>query len=84
MLRHGSPNRRIVRSHPLMANEQSSSSGTGMPPVDASRALALAQQTFDIEAGAVLGLKTRTGETFVRAVQLMLAVRGREIGRAHV
>jgi arabinose-5-phosphate isomerase len=79
MLRHSSPKRRIVRSTPLMATDQSPPSGTGMLPVDADRALALAQQTFDIEAGAVLGLKTRTGEAFVRAVQLMLAVRGRVV-----
>src|SRR5512133_528699 len=46
---------------------------------DASRALRLAQETFDIEAAAILGLKARTGEAFARAVQAMLAVRGRVV-----
>jgi arabinose-5-phosphate isomerase len=46
---------------------------------DAGRALRLAQETFDIEAAAVLGLKTRTGEGFARTVQLMLDVRGRVV-----
>ncbi len=43
------------------------------------RALRLAQDTFEIEAAAVLGLKQRTGEAFARAVQAMLAVRGRVV-----
>jgi arabinose-5-phosphate isomerase len=46
---------------------------------DAARALRLAQETFDIEAQAVLGLKVRTGEAFARAVELMLGVRGRVV-----
>src|SRR6185369_2402099 len=46
---------------------------------DAARALRLAQETFDIEAAAVLGLKARTGEAFARAVELMLRVRGRVV-----
>jgi len=46
---------------------------------DPARALRLAQETFEIEAAAVLGLKTRTGEAFVRAVELMLGVRGRVV-----
>jgi arabinose-5-phosphate isomerase len=46
---------------------------------DAAQALRLAQETFDIEAAAVLGLKARTGESFARAVQLMLGVRGRVV-----
>jgi arabinose-5-phosphate isomerase len=45
--------------------------------LDRERALRLAQETFDIEAAAVLGLKARTGEAFARAVEKMLAVRGR-------
>ncbi|TWO71155.1 KpsF/GutQ family sugar-phosphate isomerase [Caenimonas sedimenti] len=48
-------------------------------PFDAARALRLAQETFDIEAAAVLGLKARTGEGFARAVQAMLQVRGRVV-----
>jgi len=46
---------------------------------DAAQALRLAQETFDIEAAAVLGLKARTGDAFVKAVQLMLDVRGRVV-----
>lgn len=47
--------------------------------LDRAQALRLAQETFDIEAAAVLGLKARTGESFVRAVEMMLAVRGRVV-----
>lgn len=54
----------------------STSSGQAFDP---ARALRLAQETFDIEAAAVTGLKARTGEAFVRAVQLMLGVRGRVV-----
>jgi len=46
---------------------------------DAARALRLAQETFDIEAAAVLGLKARSNESFSRAVELMLRVRGRVV-----
>ena len=49
------------------------------PQFDAERCLRLARETFDIEAAAVHGLKARTGEAFVRAVQAMLAVRGRVV-----
>ena len=50
-----------------------------MPPMtfDPDRALRLAHETFDIEAAAVQGLKARTGAGFARAVEAMLAVRGR-------
>ncbi|MBL0421265.1 KpsF/GutQ family sugar-phosphate isomerase [Ramlibacter sp. AW1] len=48
-------------------------------PFDPQRALLLAQETFDIEAAAVLGLKHRTGESFARTVQAMLKVRGRVV-----
>jgi arabinose-5-phosphate isomerase len=47
--------------------------------VDRERALKLAQETFEIEAAAVAGLKQRTGEAFARAVEKMLAVRGRVV-----
>ena len=47
--------------------------------VDRERALRLAQETFEIEAAAVAGLKQRTGEAFARAVEKMLAVRGRVV-----
>ncbi|MEO7547971.1 MAG: KpsF/GutQ family sugar-phosphate isomerase [Ramlibacter sp.] len=46
---------------------------------DPARALRLAQETFDIEAAAVLGLKTRTNDAFARAVEAILAVRGRVV-----
>jgi arabinose-5-phosphate isomerase len=46
---------------------------------DPIRALHLAQETFDIEAAAVLGLKARTDEAFGRAVEKILAVRGRVV-----
>ena len=47
--------------------------------VDRERALRLAQETFDIEAAAVLGLKQRVGEPFARAVEKMMNVRGRVV-----
>jgi len=52
---------------------------TARAPFDAAQALRLAQETFDIEAAAVLGLKKRTTEAFARAVELMLEVRGRVV-----
>jgi arabinose-5-phosphate isomerase len=48
-------------------------------PFDAEQALRLARETLDIEAAAVLGLKARVGDSFARAVQAMLAVRGRVV-----
>ncbi|WP_332814805.1 KpsF/GutQ family sugar-phosphate isomerase [Ramlibacter sp.] len=53
--------------------------GSPDPGFDPARALRLALETFDIEAAAVQGLKARTGESFGRAVQAMLAVRGRVV-----
>jgi arabinose-5-phosphate isomerase len=44
---------------------------------DRTRALRLAQETFDIEAAAVQGLKARTGPAFAEAVAAMLTLRGR-------
>ena len=49
------------------------------PAFDAARALRLAQETFDIEAAAVQRLKSRTGESFARAVEMILGVRGRVV-----
>lgn len=46
---------------------------------DRTRALRLAQETFDIEAAAVQGLKARTGDAFAEAVAAMLALRGRVV-----
>jgi arabinose-5-phosphate isomerase len=47
--------------------------------LDRKRALRLAQETFDIEAAAVQGLKARTGESFADAVERMLTLRGRVV-----
>ena len=49
------------------------------PSFDPQRALALAHQTFDIEARALLGLKDRQGESFAAAVQAVLACTGRMV-----
>ena len=49
------------------------------PAFDPARALALAHQTFEIEAQALLGLKGRTGSGFASAVALILACRGRVV-----
>lgn len=46
---------------------------------DGQQALRLARETFDIEAGAILGLKQRVDAEFAQAVQMMLAVRGRVV-----
>jgi arabinose-5-phosphate isomerase len=48
-------------------------------PFDGARALKLAHETFDIEAAALQGLKARTGDKFVQAVEVMLRVRGRVV-----
>jgi arabinose-5-phosphate isomerase len=47
--------------------------------LDRDRALRLAQETFDIEAAAVQGLKARIGPGFADAVDLMLQLRGRVV-----
>lgn len=47
--------------------------------IDAQKTIRLAQDTLDIEAGAVLGLKARINQSFVDAVQAILAVRGRVV-----
>ena len=49
------------------------------PAFDATRAIALAHETLDIEAAAVLGLKRHVGDAFVQTVRLMLAVTGRVV-----
>jgi arabinose-5-phosphate isomerase len=48
-------------------------------PLDAPRAIRLAQETLEIEAAAVLGLRERIDAGFVRAVTLMLKVSGRVV-----
>ena len=50
-----------------------------VPAFDPTQALRLAQETFDIEAAAVLGLKARVGNAFANAVRMMLSVRGRVV-----
>lgn len=49
------------------------------PSFDAQRALALAAQTFDIEARALQSLAARQGDGFARAVRAMLECKGRVI-----
>jgi arabinose-5-phosphate isomerase len=49
------------------------------PLFDAPRALALAASTLEIEAAALIGAKARLGEGFARAVETMLACRGRVV-----
>ena len=46
---------------------------------DPAQALALARQTFEIEAAAVLGLAARVGPEFANAVQAMLLCKGRVV-----
>jgi arabinose-5-phosphate isomerase len=49
------------------------------PDSSAQRAIALAHETFDIEAAAVLGLKSRVGPAFARVVEMVLATQGRVV-----
>jgi arabinose-5-phosphate isomerase len=48
-------------------------------PFDPARALALARQTFDIEADALRTVRDRLGDSFTRAVQAVLATTGRVV-----
>jgi arabinose-5-phosphate isomerase len=50
-----------------------------VPAFDAPRALRLAAQTLDIEAAALTGAKSRLGPGFLRAVEAVLACRGRVV-----
>ncbi len=52
---------------------------TSSPAFDANRAMALANETLDIEAAALLGLKRHIGADFVQVVRLMLSVQGRVV-----
>jgi arabinose-5-phosphate isomerase len=63
----------------LDARHRGRDSVTDKPAFDAVRALQLARETFDIEAKALLGLKARQGESFTRAVHVMLECRGRVV-----
>lgn len=46
---------------------------------DPAQAIRLAQETFEIEAAAVDGLRHRVGPSFARAVEMVLNVRGRVV-----
>ena len=50
-----------------------------LPAIAAEQAIRLAHETLDIEAAAVLGLKQHLGQSFVRAVEMMLGVTGRVV-----
>src|SRR5450830_1786962 len=52
---------------------------TQAPTFDAPQAIRLARETLDIEAAAVLELKQHLGESFSRAVEMMLRVSGRVV-----
>lgn len=52
---------------------------TSAPPFKAEQAIRLAQETLDIEAAAILGLKRNLGASFARVVEMMLDVRGRVV-----
>ena len=56
-----------------------SSRPSPVAPTDPDKMLARARTTFDIEAAAVLGLKSRIGPSFVEAIDLILNVRGRVV-----
>ncbi len=51
------------------------------PPLSAfaERAIALAHETLDIEAAAVIELKSRVGRSFAKAVERMMATQGRVV-----
>ena len=52
----------------------------GQPrPIDSAQVIRQARATLDIEAEAVLGLKNRIDENFVRAVQRILPLQGRVV-----
>jgi len=52
---------------------------TQAPAFQAAQAIRLAQETLDIEAAAVLGLKQHLGCSFALAVEMMLLVSGRVV-----
>jgi arabinose-5-phosphate isomerase len=68
-----------VPASPLSTNTEVPEPAAGLEGFSAERALALAAQTFEIEARALQALAARQGEGFVKAVQAMLACRGRTI-----
>ena len=50
-----------------------------LPPFDARRAIALAQQTLDIEAQALTEMRQRVGDAFAQAVSRVLRCTGRVV-----
>lgn len=52
---------------------------TQAPAFNAAQAIRLAQETLDIEAAAVLGVKQHVGSAFAQAVAMMLSVQGRVV-----
>jgi arabinose-5-phosphate isomerase len=52
---------------------------SNLPAFDPERALQLARDTLDIEAQALVGLKSRQGAGFTQACEAMLACRGRVV-----
>jgi arabinose-5-phosphate isomerase len=50
-----------------------------LSPAAAARAVELAHATFDIEAAAVLGLKSRLSDAFAQTVALVLGLEGRVV-----
>ena len=53
--------------------------GTPAAPVDSTRALELARNVLETEAGAINALASRLGESFVAAVSLILGCTGRVV-----
>jgi arabinose-5-phosphate isomerase len=49
------------------------------PLTPAARAISLAQETLEIEAAAVLGLRHRVGAPFAQAIAMVLAIKGRVV-----
>lgn len=50
-----------------------------LPPFDAKRAIALAQQTLDIEAQALTEMRARVGDAFAQAAAVVLRCTGRVV-----
>lgn len=58
---------------------QPTSTATHVPTVNDARLLQLANETLDIEAHALLGLRQKLSTSFVQAVRAILKVRGRVV-----
>ncbi len=62
-----------------MSTVQDIRSPKGLPAVNGERVLQMARETLEIEASAVQQLSTRLSDSFVQAVQRVLAVQGRVV-----